>query len=60
MARSSIGRADALYALGCQFEPGRANWKCDLAQLAEHYPDTVKVDGSIPSVTTKLARSSIG
>ena len=33
---------------------------CDLAQLAEHYPDTVKVDGSIPSVTTELVRSSIG
>jgi hypothetical protein len=24
----------------------------DLAQLAEHYPDTVEVDGSSPSVIT--------
>jgi hypothetical protein len=31
-----------------------------VAQWSEHYPDTVKVDGSIPSVTTELVRSSIG
>ena len=51
--------ASALYARGYQFQPRVRlfNKNCDLAQLAEHYPDTVKVDGSIPSVTTALVRN---
>ena len=52
MARSSTVRVIALYAKGYRFESGRANSRDDLAQLVEHYPDTVQVDSSSLSVIT--------